>query len=79
MAASSFDSLGYFDKLKAAGFTDEQARIQAEALREMADERLVTRNYLDMRLREMEYALTIKLGAMVAGAVAIMATLAKLL
>lgn len=79
MSVTSFDSLAYFEKLKAAGFTDEQARIQADALREMADERLVTRNYLDMRLRELEYTLTIKLGAMIAGAVAIMATLAKLL
>ena len=57
-----FDSLGYFDKLKAAGFSEEQARVQADALREMADERLVTRNYLDMRMRELEYSLTIKLG-----------------
>lgn len=33
MTAASFDALAYFEKLKAAGVPEEQARIQAEAMR----------------------------------------------
>ena len=33
MAAITFDTLGYFQKLKAAGVPEEQAQIQADALR----------------------------------------------
>lgn len=32
MAAPAFDSLAYFDKLKAAGVPDAQARVQAQTL-----------------------------------------------
>ncbi len=79
MATSTFDSLGYAKKLEAAGFTREQAEVQANALREVIDERLVTRDYLDTRLKELEYRLTIRLGAMLAASIAIVAALVKLL
>ena len=32
MTSTTFDSLGYFEKLKAAGFTEAQARVQVEAM-----------------------------------------------
>lgn len=32
MTTATFDTLGYFEKLKAAGFTEEQARVQVEAM-----------------------------------------------
>ena len=35
MTATTFDSLGYFEKLKEAGFTEEQARVQANAMRDL--------------------------------------------
>ena len=73
MPAATFDSLGYAKRLEAAGFTRQQAETQADAMRELADEKLVTREHLDMRLRELEYRLTIRLGAMLAGAVGILA------
>lgn len=34
MTAVTFDSLGYFQKLKAAGVPEEQAQVQADAFRE---------------------------------------------
>ena len=34
MATTTFDSLGYFQKLKAAGVPEEQAQVQADAFRE---------------------------------------------
>ena len=37
MTTVTFDALGYFEKLKAAGFTEEQAKAQATALREQTE------------------------------------------
>lgn len=34
MTTTTFDSLGYFEKLKEAGVPEAQARVQAEAMRE---------------------------------------------
>ena len=72
MASTAFDALGYFEKLKAAGVPEEQAKIQANALREVIDERLVTKDYLDLRLKELEYKLTIRLGGIVVACTAIL-------
>jgi len=38
-----FNTLSYAKKLKAAGFTEEQAEVQAEALAEIVDERLANK------------------------------------
>ena len=54
MTTMTFDSLGYFEKLKAAGFTEEQAKVQANAMREVIEERLATKAdliQLEERLR----------------------------
>ena len=37
MASTTFDSLEYFEKLKATGVPDEQAKVQAAAFREFTD------------------------------------------
>ncbi len=86
MTTVTFDTLGYFEKLKAAGFTEEQAKAQANALREVIEERLATKGDLvQMELRltsemqKLELRMTLKLGAMLAASVAIVATLVKLL
>lgn len=54
MEATTFDALGYFEKLKAAGVPEEQAKVQASALRAIADERAMSREYLDARFKESE-------------------------
>lgn len=86
MTTVTFDTLSYFEKLKAAGFTEEQAKAQANALREVIEERLATKGDLvQMELRltneiqKLELRMTLKLGAMLAASVAIVATLVKLL
>jgi len=76
---ATFDTLAYAKKLKAAGFTDEQAEIQAEALSEIIEERLATKqdlNELELRLK---HDLTLRLGGMLVAGIAIVATLVKLL
>ncbi len=37
MNAISFDTLAYFDKFKDAGFTEEQARVQTEAMQDWVE------------------------------------------
>lgn len=76
---ATFNTLAYAKKLKAAGFTDEQAEIQAEALAEIIEERLATKqdlNELELRLK---HDLTLRLGGMLVAGIVIVATLVKLL
>lgn len=71
----AFDTLAYAKKLVAAGFTQQQAEVQAEAIAEIIDERLATKQ----DLKELEFRLTIRLGTMMAASIAIIAVLVKLL
>ena len=43
MNAIVFDALAYAKKLKSAGFTEEQAEVQAEALAGLVNEQLATK------------------------------------
>ena len=85
-----FDTLAYAKKLKAAGFTDDQAEIQAQALAEIIEERLATKQdlkELELRLKQdlkelelrLKLDLTLRLGGMLVAGIAIVATLVKLL
>ena len=100
----AFDTLAYAKKLKAVGFTEEQAEVQAEVLAEIVNEHLATKEDIsllrrdlkelevtlkrDMKelevtlksdMKELEMRLTIRLGAMLTVAIAVIATLVKLL
>ena len=77
MATIVFDTYAYIKKLQTAGFTEEQAAVQAEAIAELINDQLVTKDYLDRRLAELEYKLIIKLGTMTAASIAIVAALVK--
>ena len=70
-----FDTHAYVKKLKAVGFTEEQAEVQTEAISELIDEKLATKQ----DLRELELRMTIRLGAIQAAGIAIVAALVKLL
>jgi hypothetical protein len=78
MTATTFDTLGYFEKLKAAGVPEEQAKVQASAIREIVEDKLVTKAELASQLKELEYRLTIRLGSMLAAGVALLAALVVL-
>ncbi len=75
----SFDTLAYSKKLIAAGVPSKQAEVQAEALAEIVDERIATKQ----DLKELEYRITTNIVKWVAGMLvaqaAIVATLVKLL
>ena len=53
----TFDALAYFEQLKEAGVPEAQAKVQANALRDAFSNRLVSREYLDGRLNELELRL----------------------
>ena len=46
MTAIVFDTLAYAEKLEAAGFTPQQAKGQAHALREIIDDQIATKQDL---------------------------------
>jgi len=72
--AVAFDTLVYARRLRQAGFSEQQAEVQAEALAAVVAETLATKQ----DLRELEYRLTLRLGAMLTVAVGAVAALVKL-
>lgn len=82
MNAILFDTLKYANKLVGVGFAKEQVEVQAEALAKRINLNLATkRDVEDLKLEKKasESRVIIKSGAMLAVAVAMMATLVKLL
>ena len=71
----AFDTLAYAKKLMAVGVPEKQAEVQAEALAEVIEERIATKQ----DLRELEYRITIRVGAMLAATIVILVSLIKLL
>ena len=68
MPATTFDTFTYLERLKAAGVPEAQARIQADALRDLVESSLVTKR----DLRELEYKLTIRLGGIAVACTALL-------
>ena len=75
----TFDTHENVKRLIATGFTEEQAEVQTKIITELVNEQLVTRQYLDERLKELEYRLIIRLGAMLFVAIGVISALVKLL
>ncbi len=89
MATITFDTLKFSKRLKDAGVPDKQAEAEAEALSEVLEvnmTELVTKEDLTREadllrrdMREMEQRIVIKLGALMAASIGIVAALVKLL
>jgi hypothetical protein len=75
MATLTFDTLAYSKKLRAVGFTEEQAEAQAETIKELINEQLATKQ----DLKELELRLAVKLGAIVTAGIVVVTALVKLL
>ena len=71
----TFDTLAYAKKLKAAGVPDEQAEVQAEALKDIVNTELVTKR----DLTEAKIEIIKWVAGMIVAQAAIVATLVKLL
>ena len=86
MSGIVFDTLKYAQRMKAVGFTEEQANEQAKAIAEVIDDKLATKHDIALLRKEMKEAmkalelrLTTRLGAMTFAAVVTVAALVKLL
>ncbi len=86
MTTITFDTHEFVKKLQSVGFTQEQAEVFASEHRRIIEDSLVTKDHLDMRLRELEirlreleYRLVIKMGAIMMAAVISIAALVKFL
>lgn len=73
------DTLKIYERLKEAELPDKAAREIAEVIKDTIEARLVTKEYLDIRLKELELRLTVRLGTIVAAGIAIIAAIVKLL
>lgn len=89
--ALSFDTLQYAKKLREAGFSEQQAEIQAEALREIIDDNVATKGDILALQRDIKavehalkateerltYKLTIRLGSMIVAGIVVLGVLFK--
>ena len=86
---ATFDTLTYARKLKEAGFTEQQAEAQAEALMAVVETNLATKHDIellrkDMELlrrdmKELESRIVLRLGSLIVVAVGALAVLIKIL
>jgi hypothetical protein len=79
MATITFDTFENVKRLKAVGFTEEQAAEQTKIIAELVEDRLVTREYLDEKLALTEMKIIRWVAGMLVAQAAIVATLVKLL
>ena len=86
MSVITFDTLKFAERLEKAGLTREQASAFAEAQKDVFSEALDTQIAtksdivrLENRIEQMELKLTIKLGALIAASIGIVAALVKLM
>jgi hypothetical protein len=82
MASAIFDTHAFIKRLTAAGMPERQAEVLAEEHARMLGEQLATKHDVALLRADMERLkdqLTIRLGAMIAGGIAIVAALVKLL
>jgi hypothetical protein len=71
--AGATDTLKIYERLKAANLDERAAKEIAEVFNDIIEDRLATKN----DLRELELRLTVKLGALMALAVGLVATLLR--
>lgn len=74
-----YDTLAYVKKLKKAGFTDEQAEVQAEEIARILNENIATKKDLRELEYRLKYQIIMAVGGMLVGAVIIIGVLIKIL
>jgi hypothetical protein len=73
----AIDTLSYARRLKALGFSDQQAKTLAEATRELVTDQMVTKAYLESELEKLTMRLTIRMGAIAVVCVGALAAIIK--
>jgi len=75
----TFDTHAYVKKLRAVGFSEEQAEVQAETLSSLSNDQLATKQDLRELEERLMYRLTLRMGGMVIASVSIVATVVKIM
>ncbi len=85
-ATITFDTFENVKRLKAVGFTEEQAAEQTKIISELIENRLATKQDMELIRRDMrelelrlKHDLTMRMGTISAASIAIVAALVKLL
>jgi hypothetical protein len=71
-------SLSYARRLKASGFSDQQAETLADATKELVTDQMVTKSFLESELDKLAMRLTIRMGTIAALCVGALAAIIKL-
>lgn len=79
MSSAILDTHAYVKKLKAVGFTEEQAEVQAETMADLVNDRLVTKADLDLRIAELKTDLIKWMLGIAAGQITLLLALIKLM
>jgi hypothetical protein len=74
----AFDTLSYARRLKASGFSDQQAETLADATKELVTDQMVTKSFLESELDKLAMRLTIRMGTIAALCVSALAAIIKL-
>ncbi len=77
MSVAVFDKYAYVKRMKAVGFTEEQAEVQAETVADLINERLVTKAVHDLGIAELKTELVKWMLGIAAGQIALLVTLLK--
>lgn len=86
----TLDTLKIYERLRAADVSDKAAKEIAEVIKDVVSDQVVTKHYFDHKLVELEHRLaemelrlkhdlTVRLGVMLAGAIASVAAIIKFL
>jgi hypothetical protein len=67
--------IAYVKRLRAVGFTEEQAEVQADVMTELIEEGLATKR----DIRELELKLSVRLGTIMAAGIAAVAAIVKII
>jgi hypothetical protein len=76
---TAIDTLKIYERLKNAELNDKAAKEIAEVIKDTIEERLVTKEYLDIRLAELRSDIIKWVAVLLIAQAAIVATLVKLL
>ncbi|MBI5213563.1 MAG: DUF1640 domain-containing protein [Nitrospirae bacterium] len=80
---AAVDTLKLYERLKAADLPEKAAKEIAEVIKDTVDERLVTKEYLDVRLAELKAEIVTSIikwvAAMLVAQAAVIAALVKLI
>lgn len=74
----AFDTLGYAQRLRQAGIPQDQAEAHAEAARDFVMGELVTKTDMEAALDRLTLRISVRMGVMLATAVAALAAIVKI-